>query len=121
MGRRDSFRSGCEKKANEKKTKPWNTRIKKKALVCDFFLASLPERDGCDAGKSEKSCFISPQSATFFSSLFSRDHYVTGVRWVTPTLLSVVWMNREQNLSVVTHCEQQRRWGCHEVREEYWH
>ena len=47
-----------------------------------------------------------------------RDHYLVAVEWVTDNLISVVWMNRPQNLSIVTHCEQMRHWACHEVSED---
>ena len=47
--------------------------------------------------------------------MFSSEHYVVGVKWVNDNLVSVIWMNRAQNLSVITHCEERRLWACHEV------
>lgn len=51
-----------------------------------------------------------------FSSSFSREHYFASAAWVSQTEVSVVWMNRAQNLSVVTLCKSPM-WYCQEVRE----
>lgn len=44
-----------------------------------------------------------------------RDHYFTAVSWVSLTEISVVWLNRPQNLSIVTICSSPK-WDCREVR-----
>ena len=49
-----------------------------------------------------------------YSSHFS-DHYIVSVSWINSTAVSAIWMNRNQNLSVVVHCMQQNHWKCHEV------
>lgn len=43
-----------------------------------------------------------------------REHYFTSAAWVSQTEVSVVWMNRPQNLSVVTLCKSPM-WYCQEV------
>lgn len=45
----------------------------------------------------------------------SREHYFVSAAWVSQTEVSVVWMNRAQNLSVVTLCKSPM-WYCQEVR-----
>ena len=49
-----------------------------------------------------------------YSSHYS-DHYIVSVSWINSTAVSAIWMNRNQNLSVVVHCMQQNHWKCHEV------
>uniref|UniRef100_UPI00358E9BCC inactive dipeptidyl peptidase 10-like n=1 Tax=Myxine glutinosa TaxID=7769 RepID=UPI00358E9BCC len=39
------------------------------------------------------------------AQLRNRDHYFTSVRWVSSTRLAVSWLNRVQNLSLLTLCE----------------
>lgn len=46
---------------------------------------------------------------------FYREHYFASAAWVSQTEVSVVWMNRAQNLSVVTLCKSPM-WYCQEVR-----
>ena len=45
----------------------------------------------------------------------SSDHYIVSVSWINSTAVSAIWMNRNQNLSVVVHCLQQNNWMCYEV------
>lgn len=45
---------------------------------------------------------------------FWRDHYFTSATWISTTELSVVWLNRPQNISVVTICKSPL-WICQEV------
>lgn len=44
-----------------------------------------------------------------------REHYFASAAWVSNTEVSVVWMNRPQNISVVTLCKSPM-WYCQEVR-----
>lgn len=46
-----------------------------------------------------------------------REHYFASAAWVSQTEVSVVWMNRAQNLSVVTLCKSPM-WYCQEVSKE---
>lgn len=46
--------------------------------------------------------------------LFNREHYIANAAWVSQTEVSVVWMNRPQNLSVVTICKSPM-WYCQET------
>jgi hypothetical protein len=39
--------------------------------------------------------------------------------WASATTLSSVWMNREQNLSVVAHCSAHNDWLCTEVSQSH--
>lgn len=62
---------------------------------------------------------------SFFSPLFScldlhkcRDHYFTSATWITPTELCVIWLNRPQNVSVVTVCKSPL-WICQEVSRHW--
>lgn len=34
-----------------------------------------------------------------------REYYITMVKWVTNMMLVVNWLNREQNISILTLCE----------------
>nr|XP_045583917.1 dipeptidyl peptidase 4-like [Procambarus clarkii] len=43
-----------------------------------------------------------------------QDHYFTGVAWVDPDTVGVVWRNRAQNISVVTACSAPM-WFCEEL------
>jgi len=45
-----------------------------------------------------------------------REYYFTAVTWVSVTEVSVVWMNRQQNLSLVTVCKSPM-WYCQEVNK----
>lgn len=45
-----------------------------------------------------------------------REHYFTNVKWISSTEISVVWLNRPQNVSVVTICKSPM-WICMEVRK----
>ncbi|XP_062706955.1 prolyl endopeptidase FAP isoform X1 [Aedes albopictus] len=46
--------------------------------------------------------------------LVNQEHYFTSAAWVSQTEVSVVWMNRLQNLSVVTLCKSPM-WYCQET------
>ncbi|XP_052898293.1 venom dipeptidyl peptidase 4 [Anopheles moucheti] len=46
--------------------------------------------------------------------LLNQEHYFTSASWVSPSEVSVVWMNRPQNLSVVTLCKSPM-WYCQET------
>ncbi|XP_055634110.1 inactive dipeptidyl peptidase 10 isoform X2 [Toxorhynchites rutilus septentrionalis] len=46
--------------------------------------------------------------------LLNQEHYFTSAAWVSQTEVSVVWMNRPQNLSVVTLCKSPM-WYCQET------
>lgn len=52
----------------------------------------------------------------FFNDFVSltREHYIASAAWVSQTEVSVVWMNRPQNLSVVTVCKSPM-WYCQET------
>ncbi|XP_072379446.1 inactive dipeptidyl peptidase 10 isoform X2 [Diabrotica undecimpunctata] len=43
------------------------------------------------------------------------DHYFTAVSWISSTEISVVWLNRPQNLSVITICSSPK-WDCRETQ-----
>lgn len=49
-----------------------------------------------------------------FNSFLVRDRYYTNVAWISQTEISVVWLNRQQNLSVVSLCKSPM-WHCQEV------
>lgn len=38
-------------------------------------------------------------------SVSHREHYVTMVRWISKTKTSVRWLNRAQNISILTVCD----------------
>ncbi|XP_037042079.1 inactive dipeptidyl peptidase 10 [Bradysia coprophila] len=46
--------------------------------------------------------------------LINEDHYFTSAKWVSMTEVSVVWLNRPQNISVVTICKSPM-WICQET------
>ncbi|XP_058063063.1 venom dipeptidyl peptidase 4 [Anopheles bellator] len=46
--------------------------------------------------------------------LVNQEHYFTSAAWISPSEVSVVWMNRPQNLSVVTLCKSPM-WYCQET------
>lgn len=48
------------------------------------------------------------------SRYFIREFYFTAVTWVSQTEISVVWMNRAQNYSLVSICKNPL-WMCQEV------
>ncbi|KAL7031857.1 hypothetical protein ACKWTF_007152 [Chironomus riparius] len=48
--------------------------------------------------------------------LHHREHYFASAAWVSQTEVSVVWMNRAQNLSVVTLCKSPM-WYCQETHK----
>lgn len=50
----------------------------------------------------------------FFLLHLKREHYFASAAWVSQTEVSVVWMNRAQNLSIVTLCKSPM-WYCQEV------
>lgn len=39
------------------------------------------------------------------SRVFDREHYVTMVKWISKTKTSVRWLNRAQNISILTVCD----------------
>lgn len=39
------------------------------------------------------------------ASVFDREYYVTMVKWATTTKLAINWLNRAQNISILTLCE----------------
>lgn len=41
----------------------------------------------------------------FWSLLFTSEFYVTMVKWATSTKLAINWLNRAQNISILTLCE----------------
>ena len=43
-----------------------------------------------------------------------RDYYFTAVSWVRSDAVAVIWMNRAQNISLVTECNQPT-WICRVV------
>ncbi|XP_022252543.1 prolyl endopeptidase FAP-like, partial [Limulus polyphemus] len=47
-----------------------------------------------------------------------REHYFTHVTWIDQTRLSVVWLRRTQNLSVVSICHERNGWACNTNLEE---
>lgn len=44
----------------------------------------------------------------------SRDYYLSAATWLSATEVSVVWMNRAQNLSIISICKSPT-WACVEV------
>lgn len=51
----------------------------------------------------------------FEFDLIFREHYFTSATWISSTEISVVWLNRPQNVSVVTICKSPM-WICMEVQ-----
>ncbi|XP_066142591.1 inactive dipeptidyl peptidase 10 [Euwallacea fornicatus] len=49
------------------------------------------------------------------SAIANSDYYFTAVSWISLTEISVVWLNRPQNLSVVTVCSSPK-WDCKETQ-----
>ncbi|KAG5894537.1 hypothetical protein JTB14_026825 [Gonioctena quinquepunctata] len=47
--------------------------------------------------------------------LSRRERYFTAVSWISSTEISVVWLNRPQNLSVITICSSPK-WDCRETQ-----
>jgi Dipeptidyl peptidase IV (DPP IV) N-terminal region len=45
------------------------------------------------------------------------EYYITAADWVGDSndFISVTWMNRAQNLSIVTTCHHDQNWTCHGV------
>ncbi|GAB6020597.1 hypothetical protein CHUAL_003276 [Chamberlinius hualienensis] len=50
-------------------------------------------------------------------SIRDQEHYFTAVEWATDTELTVIWMNRRQNLSIITVCAPPL-WICNESFRE---
>ncbi|XP_014233663.1 dipeptidyl aminopeptidase-like protein 6 [Trichogramma pretiosum] len=44
------------------------------------------------------------------------DHYLTGATWISPNEICITWMNRLQNLSVISICKNPL-WKCQEVQQ----
>uniref|UniRef100_A0A8D3CN88 Inactive dipeptidyl peptidase 10-like n=1 Tax=Scophthalmus maximus TaxID=52904 RepID=A0A8D3CN88_SCOMX len=49
-----------------------------------------------------------------------RDHYVTMVKWISKTKTSVRWLNRAQNISILTVCDTTTGACRHEESSELW-
>ncbi|XP_076369870.1 prolyl endopeptidase FAP-like [Tachypleus tridentatus] len=47
-----------------------------------------------------------------------REHYFTHLTWIDQTRLSVVWLRRTQNLSVISICHEWNGWACNTNLEE---
>jgi len=69
-----------------------------------FHLMSMTDKPTCDTHLQSK--YIGCCS----------EYYFTAVTWVSVTEVSVVWMNRLQNLSLVTVCKSPM-WFCQEVNK----
>lgn len=41
----------------------------------------------------------------YLFAVFLREYYVTMVKWATTTKLAINWLNRAQNISMLTLCE----------------
>ena len=55
---------------------------------------------------------------TIFFLFLNRDYYFTAVSWVRSDAIAVIWMNRAQNISLVTECNQPT-WICKKVSFVY--
>lgn len=54
---------------------------------------------------------------------FFRDHYLSVVTWVTDERISLQWLRRIQNFSVLTVCDYNSaagNWSCPRVRKRRW-
>lgn len=84
----------------------------------ETFSSSIGWISGCSKKLTPFVCFFNFSFDFLFlfvSCTFSnREHYFTSAAWVSQTEVSVVWMNRPQNLSVVTLCKSPM-WYCQEV------
>ncbi|KAG1652984.1 Prolyl endopeptidase FAP [Nymphon striatum] len=60
---------------------------------------------------------INPSVITPPSSIIDRDHYFTRASWINDDSLSVIWMRRSQNFSVVSTCKDSSRWSCFPTQE----
>uniref|UniRef100_A0A3P9IPF9 Dipeptidyl peptidase like 10 n=1 Tax=Oryzias latipes TaxID=8090 RepID=A0A3P9IPF9_ORYLA len=49
-----------------------------------------------------------------------REHYITMVKWISKTKASVRWMNRSQNISILTVCDTTTGACRHEENSELW-
>jgi hypothetical protein len=47
-------------------------------------------------------------------STFHSEYYFTAISWLQSESVSVIWMNRAQNVSIVSHCATPT-WICKEV------
>ena len=61
---------------------------------------------------------MSALSTHIIFSYFCRDYYFTAVSWVRSDAIAVIWMNRAQNISLVTECNQPT-WICKKVSFVY--
>jgi Dipeptidyl peptidase IV (DPP IV) N-terminal region len=52
------------------------------------------------------------------SLFFFREHYFTAVTWANPRQVAVVWMNRRQNLSIISVCTEPD-WQCEDVSLDF--
>lgn len=43
------------------------------------------------------------------------DHYITAVTWIDSSTLSVSWMNRAQNVTILSKCSEEIDWMCEKV------
>lgn len=55
-----------------------------------------------------------PKIRCLFPEPQQREHYFTSATWVSTTEISVVWLNRPQNVSVMSICKSPM-WKCQEV------
>ncbi|GAB6023350.1 Inactive dipeptidyl peptidase 10 [Chamberlinius hualienensis] len=67
--------------------------------------------------KSFASVDVKPPLAIKDQLVIMWDHYITAVGWASNTNLSVIWMNRRQNLSIVSICSPPL-WICNESFRE---
>ncbi|GAB6021484.1 Inactive dipeptidyl peptidase 10 [Chamberlinius hualienensis] len=51
------------------------------------------------------------------TSMKDQEHYITAVAWASDTELTVIWMNRRQNLSIISLCVSPQ-WKCNETYRE---
>lgn len=69
------------------------------------------------ASKKQKIVNITKNTVWYIFSTLCREHYVTSLSWVhLNQQISVVWMNRAQNLSIISSCSSPK-WICVEVIE----
>ena len=43
------------------------------------------------------------------------DHYITSVTWIDSSTLSISWMNRAQNVTILSKCSEEIDWMCEKV------
>ncbi|KAL5282068.1 hypothetical protein ACFFRR_005370 [Megaselia abdita] len=50
------------------------------------------------------------------SSIKNIDHYMTGAKWISPTEISTIWLNRAQNVSIISTCKSPH-YNCIEIHK----